>query len=223
MYSKKPVAKYQYNDPEPAELAQVLSPEHTALIIIDMQNDFASDKGKFALGGRDSTAVKSIIPACQRLLMAARNAGVFVVHIQQTTLPDGQSDNGGWLAFKTRDGKSPTYGEIGSWGWEHVDELKPCGGEPVVTKFRPDAFLNTPLDMLLHSNKIESVVCCGCTTEGCVMATVMGAAFHDYYTCVAEDAVATSVDGAHEHAIWLMKKRYIVRNVEEIIGCWQKH
>ena len=93
----------------------------------------------------------------------------------------------------------------------------------MVTKFRPDAFLNTPLDMLLHSNKIESVVCCGCTTEGCVMATVMGAAFHDYYTCVAEDAVATSVDGAHEHAIWLMKKRYIVRNVEEIIGCWQKH
>lgn len=46
MYSKKPVAKYQYNDPEPAELAQVLSPEHTALIIIDMQNDFASDQGQ---------------------------------------------------------------------------------------------------------------------------------------------------------------------------------
>ncbi len=47
------------------------------------------------------------------------------------------------------------------------------------------------------------------------MATVMGAAFHNYYTCVAEDAVATSVDGAHERAIWLMKKRYLVRTVEK--------
>lgn len=98
MYSKKPVAKYQYNDPEPAELAQVLSPEHTALIIIDMQNDFASDKGKFALGGRDSTAVKSIIPACQRLLMAGSVMPESLWYIfQQTTLPDrGRATNGGW-------------------------------------------------------------------------------------------------------------------------------
>ena len=60
--------------------------------------------------------------------------------------------------------------------------------------------------------------------EGSSLARVFPMCIRDsYYTCVAEDAVATSVDGAHEHAIWLMKKRYIVRNVEEIIGCWQKH
>lgn len=54
-----------------------------------------------------------------------------------------------------------------------------------------------------------------------MLATVMGAAFHNYYTCVAEDAVATSVPGAHEHAIWLMKKRYIVRTVETITDYWK--
>ena len=90
----------------------------------------------------------------------------------------------------------------------------------MIRKYRPDAFLYTALDTILRANHIETVVCCGCTTEGCVLATVMGAAFHDYYTCVAEDAVATSVLGAHEHALWLMRKRYIVRCAEEIATCW---
>ena len=225
MYKKRPEVKYPYNNPSPEALKEILSPEHTALILIDMQNDFISDQGKFALGGRDSSEVKAIVPKCAELLEAARKAGTFVVHIQQTTLPDDQSDCGGWLAFKSRDGKAPTYSMIGTWGWEHDDALKPYADdehyEPIVPKFRPDAFLDTALDRILRCNGIKSVICCGCTTEGCVMATVMGAAFHDYYTCVAEDAVATSVPGAHEHALWLMRKRYIVRTVDQITDCWK--
>lgn len=229
MYEKGPVFSYKYNDPADSDLSKILAPKHTALLIIDMQNDFCASEGKFAQSGRDCTATQEIIPTCKRLLDAARAAGVFVVHIKQSTLPGGQSDTGGWLAFKTRDGKTPTYATINTWGWEHVDALQPHndgeGGryfEPVVLKFRPDAFLNTPLDMILHANHVETVVCCGCTTEGCVLATVMGAAFHNYYTCVAEDAVATSVDGAHERAMWLMKKRYIVRPTDKIISQWNE-
>ncbi len=227
MYQKEKTACYQYNNPTPEQLSQVLNPKHTALILIDMQNDFISGQGKFALGGRDSASVRNIVPTCKQLLDSAREASVFVVHIQQSTLPGEQSDNGGWLAFKTRDGKSPTYATPNTWGWEHVDGLKPYQNEehgffePIVPKYRPDAFLNTALDTILRSNRIESVVCCGCTTEGCVLATVMGAAFHDYYTCVAEDAVATSVPDAHEHALWLMRKRYMVKPVEKITACWK--
>lgn len=227
MYKKKETRCFQYNDPSAEQLREVLSPQHTALLMIDMQNDFISAEGKFALGGRDSSAIQKIVPTCRELLDAAREAGVFVVHIQQATLPGGQSDGGGWLAFKSRDGKAPSYALPGTWGWEHVDELKPYQNgeeeiyEPVVRKYRPDAFLYTALDTILRSNQIQSVICCGCTTEGCVLATVMGAAFHDYYTCVAEDAVATSVPDAHEHALWLMRKRYIVRTVGEITDCWK--
>ena len=100
-----------------------------------------------------------------------------------------------------------------------IDDVDEDGN--IVIKFRPDGFLYTQLDLILQANGIKSVVCCGCTTEGCVLATVMGAAFHNYYTCVAEDAVATSVEGAHEHAIWLMKKRYIVRMTDKIIAQWK--
>ena len=228
VYMKEPEKCYRYNDAEDADFTKIVDPKHTALLMIDMQNDFCSPKGKFAQAGRAADSIIEIVPACRKLLEAARQANVFVVHIQQSTLPGEQSDNGGWIAFKTRDGKAPTYATVNTWGWQHIEELAPyCDGEngscyePIITKYRPDAFLNTSLDLILRANHIKSVVCCGCTTEGCVLATVMGAAFHNYYTCVAEDAVATSVDGAHERAIWLMKKRYLVRTVEKILSCWQ--
>lgn len=226
MYKKEPERVYKYNDAEDSELTEILDPKHTALLMIDMQNDFCSVDGVFAKGGRNCKPILDIVPSCKKLLESARDVGVFVVHIQQSTLPDGQSDNGGWLAFKTRDGKAPSYSLVGSWGWKHLSELAPIteedSAEPIVMKFRPDAFLHTQLDMILRSNGIKTVVCCGCNTEGCVLATVMGSAFHDYYTCVAEDAVATSVDGAHERAMWLMKKRYLVRPVETIVTRWNE-
>lgn len=229
MYEKKLAKSYKYNDPQDIDLSNILDPRHTALLMIDMQNDFCSPDGKFAKAGRDASGIIEIVPKCKELLESARAANVMVIHIQQSTLPGEQSDNGGWLAFKTRDGKAPTYATVNTWGWEYIDELKPFNDdesgkhfEPVIVKFRPDGFLHTNLDLVLRANNIESVVCCGCTTEGCVLATVMGAAFHNYYTCVAEDAVATSVDGAQEHALWLMRKRYIVRTVEKIVSCWQK-
>ena len=213
---------YKYNNERDADLKRILNPKHTALLMIDMQNDFCSEEGKFSKAGRDCTSIRRIVPSCKNLLQGARHAGVFIVHIQQSTLSDNKSDSGGWLAFKTRDGKSPDYALLETWGWKHIDELAPvCQKEPVVMKFRPDAFLYTQLDMLLRANSIQTVVCCGCNTEGCVLATVMGSAFHDYYTCVAEDAVASSVAEAHEHAIWLMKKRYIVRDSTKILACWK--
>ena len=100
------------------------------LVVIDMQNDFCSPKGKFAQAGRAADSIIEIVPACRKLLEAARQANVFVVHIQQSTLPGEQSDNGGWIAFKTRDGKAPTYATVNTWGWQHIEELAPyCDGE----------------------------------------------------------------------------------------------
>ena len=106
MYMKEPEKCYRYNDAEDADFTKIVDPKHTALLMIDMQNDFCSPKGKFAQAGRAADSIIEIVPACRKLLEAARQANVFVVHIQQSTLPGEQSDNGGWIAFKTRDGKA---------------------------------------------------------------------------------------------------------------------
>lgn len=101
MYMKEPEKCYRYNDAEDADFTKIVDPKHTALLMIDMQNDFCSPKGKFAQAGRAADSIIEIVPACRKLLEAARQANVFVVHIQQSTLPGEQSDNGGWIAFKT--------------------------------------------------------------------------------------------------------------------------
>lgn len=206
-----------YRKPE-----EILKPEHTALILVDMQRDFCCEDGKFAMAGRDISSVRAIIPNCRRLLETARKAGVFVVHLQQVTLPEQKSDNAGWLAFKTRDGKSAEYALLGSKGAETICELQPEGTEVVLQKFRPSGFHGTFLDQILRANGVESVMICGTTTEGCVMATVLDASFHDYYTCIAEDAAASSVARMQETAIAFMKTRYKVFSTEETVALWEK-
>ena len=214
MYAKTPASSYR----TPQE---ILAPGHTALLLIDMQRDFCDDVGMFAQAGRDNSAIKAIIPNCQALLQCAREHNIFVVHLQQITLPGQQSDNGGWLAFKTRDGKSAEYALLGSSGAEHIPQLSPCADEVVVQKFRPSAFHGTFLDQILRANGIESVLCCGCTTEGCVMATVMDASFHDYYTCVVEDAVGTSVPNMQQAAMTFMRARYKVFSTQDVLSLWE--
>lgn len=201
-------------------LKEIIAPEHTALIIVDMQRDFCCNDGAFAQAGRDISMVRSIVQPMQRLLNTCRKKGVFVVHIQQTTLPKGQSDGDAWLAFKTRDKKSPEYGLLGSVGREIIPELTPLENEVCIPKFRPSSFHGTFLDQILRANGIRTVIVTGETTEGCVMATVLDASFNDYYTCVVEDCVASSVPTMQETALKFMRTRYRVLSAKEIERTW---
>lgn len=202
------------------DVAEILSPRHTALIIVDMQRDFCCSDGKFAQAGRDISNVEAIVPNIAAVLGSARDSGVFILYLQQFTLPYGRSDGDGWLAFKTRDGKSAEYALIGSSGAEIIDELKPRGNEVCVPKYRPSGFHGTFLDQILRANGIRSVLICGTTTEGCVMATVLDASFHDYYTCVLGDGVASSVDKMQETAIAFMRTRYKIFQSHQILELW---
>lgn len=202
-------------------IGEILAPEHTALILIDMQVDFVSDDGKFGLAGRDMSEVQGIIPNCRRLLRQARESGVTVIHVQQNTLPGGLSDGRAWYAFKTRDGKAADYALPGSRGARTIEELAPEENEIVVVKYRPSAFHGTFLDQILRANGVESTLMVGNTAEGCVMATTLESSFYDYYTCLAEDAVASSVKGMKETAFTFMKARFKVYQTEEILDVWK--
>lgn len=203
------------------ETKDILCPQHTALIIVDMQNDCCDANGVFAQAGRDVSSLAATIPKIKSILDLCREKNIFVVHLQQTTLSCGNSDDDFWLAFKTRDGKSPEYCLLNSWGAEFVEELKPLKNEVVVPKFRPSGFHGTFLDQILRANGIRTTLVCGNTTEGCVMATVLESSFYGYYTCVVEDATASSVKNMHETAMRFMRTRYMVFSTEEIVALWQ--
>jgi len=202
------------------DLRQIFSPKHTGLIVVDMQKDFCDTDGLFAQAGRDISGVRKIIPNIQQLLDRARQCGVFIVFMQQITLPGGRSDNDAWLAFKTRDGKSPEYTLLGSPGAEIIPELAPNPAEVIIQKHRPSSFHGSFLDQLLRANGVRSVLITGTTTEGCVMATVLDASFHDYYTGVVSDGVASSVNKMQETALAFMKTRYKILTSDEVISLW---
>lgn len=200
---------------------EILMPGHTALLVVDVQNDGCLPSGWFAQQGRDVSHIMAVVPRIQMLVDSARAAGVLVVLIEQTTLPNGRSDSPAWLRFKTRDGRTRTdYTLDGSWGQQTLRELGPATGDLLVRKNRPSAFHRTNLDLLLRANAIQSVAVCGTITQGCVQATVMDASFHDYYVVVVEDAVQSYSQDLHENALTFMRSRYDMARTDDVARLW---
>ena len=203
-------------------VAEIIDPAHTALLVVDMQNDECHPDGWFAQQGRSVSGIAAIVPRVRALIDAARGAGVRVVFIQQTTLASNQSDPPAWLYFKTRDGRTRTdYNLDGTWGQEVLSELGRRPEDVTIKKYRPSAFHLTSLDLLLRAQVVESVVICGNTTQGCVLATTLDASFHDYFTVLVEDAVQSFSQEQHENALRFLGSRYDLMTAEAVVRSWQ--
>ncbi|MBD3894505.1 cysteine hydrolase [Halomonas sp. ML-15] len=198
-------------------LEEILVPESTALVVIDIQNDFFDDDGVFAQAGRDMSLAQKHLPNMRSLIAEWQAMDLFTIFVRQVTLPDGRGDSPAWLRLKVRDGKSPNYTLKGSWGAQFCAGIEPRAQDPVIEKLRPDAFLGTSLDMMLKANGIDTTVLIGANTEGCVESTVRSSAHHDFYTIIAEDAVASSNAQFHDASLALMKNRFLVEPSSRII------
>jgi len=198
-------------------LDELVDPRWTAVVAIDIQNDFCGKEGHFARYGKD---VARMAPAVQRMVdfvCKAQALGMRTIFLRQASLPDGRMDSPAWLRFKTRDGKAPDYALPGTWGWEFVDGLVVRPQDWVVEKFRPDGFIGTNLNHILRTQGIQSVILLGTTTEGCVESTVRTASYHDYYVVVLEDAVASPNAELHEGSLRLFRARYPTHSSEEVL------
>lgn len=205
-------------------LDEVVSPAHTALVVIDPQNDFCTEGGAFSQNGDDLSRIPAAIAACRRLIDTAHAAGVQVVYIQNQKLPNNKSTSGAWLRFLVaRNGmmQNQSLCTVGSWGTQIVDELTPQESDIVVQKWRSSAFVATNLDMILRNNGIKSVVCCGFITQGCVESTARDAGFYDYYPVVVEDAVANYHPHLHEASLMVQRTRYDVATTGAITTIWE--
>ena len=152
-----------------------LPSKETALIIVDMQNDFVKPEGKLFVPTAPQT-----VPVIKGLLEKARKAGVLRIFTQDTHYP-------GDPEFKI-------WGEHvlkGSWGWEIIDELKPkIPEEIVVEKMRYDGFFGTSLDHILRVYGIKNLVVVGTVANICVLHTVASAAVNLYKVIVPIDGIS---------------------------------
>lgn len=174
----------------------------TAVIVVDMQNDFGSEGGMFARMGLDITGIQAATAQCARVLQPARSAGARIVYLKMGYRPD--LSDAGWEGAPNRvrndrmgvGHAAPTpegEGRIlvrGEWGTRIVDRLAPQPGDVEVWKHRFSGFFETELDQLLRSWGIRQLLVVGCTTSICVESTVRDAFFRDYQTVVLEDCTA---------------------------------
>ena len=209
----------------PTELGELLKPSSSAMLIIDMQNDYCSDSGAVASAGGDTSGYEAIISRIAHLADECRQLGVLVIHVRTLTMQDGRSDSAAWLRLRVR--ANINYGSgnsgpwmftvEGTWGADFVPALVPKAGDLVVTKHRSTAFHQTDLDLILRSNGITTLIVCGCTTEGCVESTVRDATFYDYFPIVPDDCVGSDSIALHNASLTVMGAyRADISNATEI-------
>jgi ureidoacrylate peracid hydrolase len=162
-----------------------LDPRRTALLVVDMQNDFCSTDGYYAGVGFAVEPVRAIIPRLQRLVSALRAAGatmVFTRLVHDPAVPDVMERHAilppGWRATERR--LVP-----GTWGAEIVDELRPEPGDRVVDKSGYSAFADTGLATFLRRRGVRTVVLAGTVDYACVLHTAFDAFELDFGVLVA--------------------------------------
>lgn len=172
----------------------------TAVIVVDMQNAYAKKGGMLDLGvGIDEARTGPVIAANQRLLPAARAAGVKVIYLQFGYKPD-LSDAGGPQSpnvrkqmairmIKERPADRDKLIVEGTWGWEIIGELKPEPNDLVVKKARYSGFAGTTLENQLNSADIRYILFTGVATNVCVESTAREAYFREFWPILVEDAM----------------------------------
>ncbi len=207
-----------------SSIDEVLDARYTALIVVDVQNDYCHAEGALGRRGWDISMCKGVIESIRSLLEAARASGVFVVFLQQTQLAGGLADSPSWAYRKALVNKTEEYTLSGTWGHRIVDELVPADGEVVIEKHRPDGFAGTKLDLMLRSNAITSVAVTGVVTEGCVESTARSAAFHDYYTVYVGDCMGSTSRDIHDAQLEIARFRgFDVVASGEVAAIWRRN
>jgi len=156
----------------------VLNSRETALIIVDMQNDFVNEKGALFV-----PSAKDTVPVIKTLLNRARENKVKIFYTQDWHEED--------------DVEFPIWGKHAvknTWGAEIIEELKPQKGEYIIKKLRYDAFFGTPLDHLLRIKGIKNLVIAGTVANICVLHTAGSGALHGYKIFVPKDAISAVND-----------------------------
>jgi ureidoacrylate peracid hydrolase len=187
-------------------LEQKVRPQHAALLVIDMQNDFCAPEGLVAKGGRDVSAAQEMAGRLPELIAAARAAGVLVVFVRNVYSSDRNfylSDV--WLEQAARK-QGGGYTSIpvcaaGSWEGDFYGAVRPEPGDPVVTKHRYSAFYNTDLDTILRSHGVRTVIATGVSTNVCVETTVREAFVRDYYVVLVADGTAAYTPEEHDKTL----------------------
>jgi nicotinamidase-related amidase len=174
----------------------------TAMIVVDMQNDFCHPDGWLASIGVDVSGARALYGPLQRLLPKLRADGVPVIWVNWGNRPDRVNLSPCLLHVYNPTGAGTGLGdplkngarvlEAGSWAAAVVDELTPLPEDIRVDKMRMSGFWDTPLDAILRQLGVTTLLFGGVNSDQCVLATLMDANFLGYDTILVDDCAGTT-------------------------------
>ncbi len=198
-------------DSQPPRLATLLDGDRrirldlnrTALLVIDMQNDFCHPEGWLGHIGVDVTPARAPIAPLQKLLPEVRQTNMPVVWLNWGNRPDRLNLSPAVLHVYKPTGSGiglgdplPISGEpvlqSGSWAAAVVDELRPLPGDIQVNKYRMSGFKDTELDSILRNLNVTTLLFAGVNADQCVLCTLQDANFNGYDCLLLEDCCATT-------------------------------
>lgn len=203
-----------------ADLTADLTASQTALLVIDVQGDFAAPDGLMGRAGMDLGCVAGVIERTEALLAAARAKGVQVVFVRVVTTPD--SDRAAAIRLCRRRGLPEGYWAVGRQGDPGADyyKLLPQAGELDVTKTLYNAFSGTGLDETLRDRGVTSLVVTGLTSDCCVDATVRDAFHRGFDVFLPVDACGAYDPDAHTAALAALSTCALLVPSQAVLNAW---
>jgi nicotinamidase-related amidase len=188
-----------------AELARMIDPARTALLVIDIQRDFAAPGGFSHRAGGDLSTMEPAIDAILRIIPAARGAGLTLAFMRVITREE--TDPEVLVRLMDRRGRSggAALCRAGTPGAEYY-RVTPEPGDIEIEKIRFDSFMETDLDRQLRARGIDTLIVTGVSTDCCVDSTARSAFQRDYDVFVVTDACAASSPYLHHGALAALER-----------------
>ncbi|MFM9972412.1 MAG: cysteine hydrolase family protein [Burkholderiales bacterium] len=207
-------------------LSEKIVPKWTALIVIDMQNDFISPGGVWHRCGEDISMAQNALPRIVALIARVRELGMPIFFVRSIyNSPDNRHLSEVYLHQAA---KHPTRRFVdipacveGTWGWELAKELHARPEDTIIAKHRYSAFCRTDLDARLRARGIRTLLLTGVTTGVCVDGTARYGFELDYYNVIVADCCGAYTQEGHDLALKQMHARYgEVTSSEGVFAAW---
>ncbi len=202
-------------------LEEIVRPRHTALLVHDMQNDFCAPGGKLFDRIREAKeSVRKAVTQTAEILKSARHSNVMVAFSRASHFPGGADESPVHLHHLLKRGQRGAEPNVvlNTWGHEIVDELTPLPAELVFDKFSFSCFQGTPLEKMLRSREIKTLVLVGVASHSGVLTTARVSTTLDYYLAVVRDCVAGTDPRLHQAALDLLAPD--VYSKDDLIRQW---